>query len=266
MANEKHLLLTAQGDWDDSELSAEGWQVGIRLALVMGTVDDIGTLPNNWDPLATTISRTETDWTITGNWVASSGTPTFHPDDYLNDIAAPAFDTWMSALPGLWEKCRLRSLKISPIGTNGRLIPAPPYSTGTPCLLEWTGAYPTGGNGSNPLPLQAAVVASHRTNQIGRPGRGRMYIPGFTVSAMDAHGHMSSSFCDNVRNSQITLLGSLKLDSVGVDAPHVRPIVTGSGYTHYAVIDQVRVGNVMDTQRRRRRSLAETYSIGAVSY
>ena len=57
MADEKHLLLTISGGYTDSTLSGEIWQVGLRLALVYGTVDDVGTLPNSWAPKATSSSR-----------------------------------------------------------------------------------------------------------------------------------------------------------------------------------------------------------------
>ena len=266
MANEKHLLLTVQGDWTDSELIEETWQVGVRLALVMGAVDDVGTLPNNWDPAATSINRTETDWTITGNWLATSGTPTFHPDDYLNDQAAPAFSAWIAASGLISSKCRIRSMKLSPIDTLGHVIPAPPYSTGTPCLLTWTGAYPVGISGGELLPLQIACVASHRTAQTGRAGRGRMFLPGYTASALNGHAKTSTASATGAATAQADLLSALSVSGVGIDAPHVRPIVTGGNYTKYGVINTVRVGTVLDTQRRRRRSLTEVYENASPSY
>jgi hypothetical protein len=40
---------------------------------------------------------------------------------------------------------------------------------------------------------------------------------------------------------------------------HIDAIVTGSPYQKYGRINAVRVGEVVDTQRRRRRQLAENY-------
>lgn len=266
MAGEKHLLLTAQGDYTDSERAAESWQVGLRLSLVFGTTDDVGSLPSNWDPSALNVNRTETDWTITGNWHVVKTPYSFQPDDYLNDIAAPAFTTWMGALPSLCTKTRLRSLKLYAIGTNGNAVAPPPYATGTPMFLQWTGSEPVGTNSGNPLPAQISAVASHRTPQTGRPGRGRMFIPGFTVSAVNAHGMFDTSWSAALAGYQRDLLEALALDGAGFGAPQIRPIVTGSGYTHYAVINQVKVGVVPDTQRRRRRSLDENYQSVTVTY
>ena len=46
----------------------------------------------------------------------------------------------------------------------------------------------------------------------------------------------------------------------------IQPIVTGAPYTKYAVINKVSCGDVPDTQRRRRRSLTETYYDVAVPH
>ena len=267
MSNEKHLLVTCVGDWDDTALSEETWQVGIRLALVFGAVDDVGTLPNNWDPSPITINRTETDWTITGNWHVNHAGQTFEPDDYLNDQAAPAFDAWLSdSGVATSSKCRIRQIKLFPIGTTGRAVPAPPYSSGTPCLLDYTGGYPTGATSSTLLPLQNAVAMSQRSNQIGRRGRGRVFRPGLTTPALDSHAHLDSGVQSSLVAAHVALLEALSLTPIASDGPHIRPCVTGSPFVNYGVISTVRVGNVTDTQRRRRRSLTETYVNGTPSY
>lgn len=267
MANEKHLLLTVQGDYTDSTLAAEGWQVGVRLALVFGTVDLVGTLPSNWDPAAVSINRTATNWTITGNWhVPGPVAGVFNPDDYLNDQAAPAFATWLAAISGMSSHTRIRSLKLAPIGTNGREVPAPPYAQGTPCLLTYTSNYPVGSNSGNHLPLQVSAVASHRTAQTGRPGRGRMYLPSLNTGAVQTDGLFSSTWTGNTAASHVTLLESLAYDATPPYNTSVRPIVTGGNYTKYGIINSVKVGNVPDTQRRRRRSIPETYSTATPSY
>lgn len=266
MANEKHLLLTVQGDYTDPTLASEGWQVGVRLALVFGATDPVGTLPNNWEPSATTINRAETNWTIAGNWSVDHGVNHFAPDDYLNDQAAPAFTTWLGSISGMSSHTRIRSLKLAPIGTDGREIPAPPYATGSPCLLTWTSSYPVGSNSGNHLPLQVSAVASHRTSQTGRPGRGRMYLPSLNTGVIQTDGKFDSTWTSSTAGHQKDLLEALYVNAGGLGSMIVTPIVTGSGYTRYGVINQVRVGDVPDTQRRRRRSLPETYASVSVTY
>jgi len=266
MTAEKHLRLVAEGSWTTAPLTVESWAVGLNLALVFGAVDDVGTFPSNYDPQATVIDRHETHWDITGNWLITHLTGTFNPGDYLNDQAAPAFATWMAAWSGRSSQCRLDRLKLGLVGTDGKEIPPVPYTSGTPCLLEWTSSNPVGINGGDLLPIENALVTSHHTNQRGRKGRGRMYLPGIASGALTHQGEVSSGTTDEVRNAQIALLEGVAFSGTGTDQPHVRPVITGVPYALYATITQVKVGNVVDTQRRRRRSLVETYSAGDVSY
>ncbi len=261
MANEKHLLLRLEGDYDDSALTAEIWQTQLRLALVFGEVDDIGTLPSNWNPQATTIARTETDWTINGNWFIDGPDPqSFDPGDFLNDQVAPALIDWIPNMH-LWQKVRLRRASLLPCGSpNGKGVPAPPYAVATPCVLEWTGNYPVGVGSTAPLPLQASMVLSHSTPQVGSAGRGRMFMPAATSGDTSAT-RWSSTAINDCMADHVTFLQALTWAGAGSSiAPHVRPIVTGGNFVNYGAITRVRIGNQIDTQRRRRNRLVETYT------
>jgi len=264
VANEKHLLLTIAGDYVPNTLPGEIWQCGLRLALVFGSVDPIGTLPSNWDPVANAIARTETDWTITGNWtVDGPGIESFDPGDYLNDQVAPAVATWM-----LYNKCsnqvRVRTLSLAAIGApTGNQVPAVPYATGTPCVLEYTANYPVGAPSTTQLPPQNSVVVSHRTQQIGAAGRGRMFLPAATSGSLSG-ARIAGADTTAIADAQHDLLVALGVEVS--DDVNVRPIVTGGTFVNYAVINQVRVGNVMDTQRRRRNQLTEVEATQSVSY
>jgi hypothetical protein len=266
MANERHLLLTIQGTYSDSSQTAETWQTGVRLALVFGLVDDVGTLPNNWDPVATTIARTEADWTIAGNWDIALGTTAFHPDDYLNDQVAPAWATFLGSTP-CSSNLKTETIKLSPIGSPaGHLVPAPPYTSGTPCTLTYTSGFPTGGSGANYLPLQNSIAVSTRSRQPGRHGRGRMFMPPITTTAVDAHGFLTSTWRDTVADAAEAWFGALALDPVGPTEVHVRPIITGKPYVNYGTIVQTKVDTVIDTQRRRRRSLVGSIATRNITY
>lgn len=262
MTNEKHLLLRLQGDYDDTALVNEEWQTQVRLALVFGSVDSIGTLPDNWDPVATTIARTETDWTINGNWsIDGPGLLAFDPGDFLNDVVAPALIDWVPNMH-FWQKVRLRSVQLLPIGSpSGNAVPALPYSVGTPCTLEWTSAYPVGIGSTAPLPLQNSVVISHRTQQVGSAGRGRMFLPVCTSGDTSATRLSNTAIADMLVD-HVTFLQALTWTASGLDPnrAHTAPIVTGGLFREYARINKIRIGNVIDTQRRRRNRLVETYS------
>lgn len=265
MAHEKHLRLQIAGDYVPNTLPGEIWETTLRLGLNFGSIDDIGSLTSAWDPSAATIARTESDWTITGNWTVHVGFDNFAPDDYLNDQVAPAVIDWMAAL-NLSNQVRVRTLKLMPCDSpNGAGVPAPPYATGSPCTLEWTSSYPTGGASGTQLPPQNSVVVSHRGAQVGARGRGRMFLPTITSSALSG-AKLAATPQGEIRDAHIAFLEALALSPLSPTAAHVRPIITGKPFTEYSVINQVRVGNVVDTQRRRRNALTETYVSDSVSY
>lgn len=267
MANEKHLLVTAQGSYVDTALDAEGWQIGLRLCLNYGVIDPVGTLPNSWDVVANTVNRTESDCTITGNWAVHQGTySNFHPDDYLFDQVKPAMEALIGAFPGLSSQARLDTIKCYAIGTNGRAIAPPPYATGTPMLLSYTSGNPVGSSTAQQLPLQIAAVSSHRTPQTGRRGRGRMFLPAITTAAVNHDSLFASAWQSTAANVMKNTMEAMAYDGPGGFGWRTRPIVTGSPWTSYGVITSVRIGSVPDTQRRRRRALPETYVTEVPTY
>lgn len=262
------LYLTAQGGYVSGAtgLANEIWQTGIRLQLSLDPAPPaIGTIPNNeYSIVPANINRTETNWTIVGNWLAEGGVNDFDPGDYLNDLAGPAFRAWIATTGAFAGAVELRTLRLYPIGDpDGHVIPAPPYAQGTPCLLTYTGTRPHGVVSGAMLPPNNSVVASLRTSQIGRRGRGRMFSPACGVSVIGQNadaGVVTSANRTILANAYVTLLEALHYN----EAVKVRPIVIGAPYADYAVINQVRVGNVVDGQRRRRNALLETYTSAPV--
>lgn len=262
MANEKHLYVVAGGGYVDTGLAEEEWQVGLRFyAAPGGGPDNLGTLPSSWDVVASSTARTETNWRIDGNWTCEGGINDLDIGDWLNDQLAPAFATWIGN-NFIHNIVRLDTIKVYPIGApTGVVIPAPPYSQGSPVTLAWTSSNPVGGGSSSALPLQNSVVASHRTSQIGRRGRGRMFFPTASTSIISStsgsRGKISSAQCTAAVAMQKALLESVQLDGTS-SGFWVCPAVIGSPWTDYALITQVQVGDVVDTQRRRRDSITET--------
>jgi hypothetical protein len=59
---------------------------------------------------------------------------------------------------------------------------------------------------------------------------------------------------------------ALAFTGAGPGGAHVRPIVTGKPWDKYGVVTTVRVGSIVDTQRRRRNRLTEVYTSGNPSY
>lgn len=266
MANEKHLLLTWGGDYVPNTLPGEIWQCSLRLSVVFGATDPVGFLPNDWAVVDDTISLTESTYTVSGNWsIDGPGIGNnLDPGSYLKDQAEPAISTWM-LYAQLNNQVRLRWINLSPIGApSGNLVAAPSFAQGSPCALEYTSSYPVGNLSGTQLPPQNSVSVSHRTLQVGPRGRGRMFLPSSSSSILSG-ARVATTPQTDIAAAQVTLLESLALDA-GVSTPDVRPIVTGSPWNRYAIINSVQVGNVMDSQRRRRGNLTETYVTDSPSY
>ena len=177
MAGRLHLYLVASGGYASSAtaLQNEIWQTGVRLAFRLDADPPlIGTLPEReWDVVPDSIDRDETGWRITSNWRGEGGVADFDPGDYLNDQAGPAFAAWIFSGGTFSSNVQLRELRLYPIrDPDGKVEPAPPYAQGTPAILTWKTPR-TGSNSGAMLPPNNSVVASLRTNQIGRRGRGR---------------------------------------------------------------------------------------------
>lgn len=110
-------------------------------------------------------------------------------------------------------------------------------------------------------PGQIALVASLGTDvQRGRTSRGRIYIPmGLAPGDVDATGHIAGALAQAVATSTAQLVTDIN----GAVSGSV--VVFSSIGQIYSEVDRVMVGDVVDTQRRRRRSLAETYSTVGIS-
>jgi hypothetical protein len=77
---------------------------------------------------------------------------------------------------------------------------------------------------------------------------------------------VSSGTADDIRDAGVQFMEDLAYSGVGGLSAHVRPVVTGVPYEQYGVVKAVRVGNIVDTQRRRRNRLSEVYVSGAPTY
>lgn len=253
-----HCYLVASGSYPGEP--EEHWMVGIRLLLEHGSTPpaDHGDLSTKSIDEVNEV-RTESLWNISTRWTATSTADTFHPDDFLNDQAAPAFTTWMGSAH-ISTDTHLDSLKLSPINALGKVAEL------RTSLLTWTSSNPGGADSEPQMPLQVSGGISWQTPLIGRHGRGRIFSPASTTASVSGgSGVFTSSHCNDVRDASIALLEGCSFLATGTGWSIV-PIVTGKPYASYGEILEVRVSNVPDTQRRRRKSLTPTFHTGPVSY
>lgn len=148
------------------------------------------------------------------------------------------------------------TLKIASINLDGHTV--------ADSALYWSPASAVvGGAGGTPLPPQISLVATLAAAEPrGLATKGRMFLPGINA-AVGTDGHISATIIGNISTNLKTFFdaihndadtpGNLMLASVGRGPLHtdgaIRPAV------------QIRMGNVYDTQRRRRNALTEAYTI-----
>lgn len=113
-----------------------------------------------------------------------------------------------------------------------------------------------GGFGGNPLPSQISTVVSLHTGFPGASKRGRMYFPPFGVSAGTSNARVASACVTALTSAMVNFFQDVNaIAGLAVN-------VYSTTVDQLTPVTQVRVGDVFDTQRRRRNELVEAYTIG----
>lgn len=116
--------------------------------------------------------------------------------------------------------------------------------------------------GTAVMPFQCAAVISLLTGRPGRSYRGRMYWPIFSAAiaatTLQLPGATTVSYAEAAA-AMLTDIGT----AAGVDLA-MKPCVASKKLGITDFITQVRVGTVVDTQRRRRNQAQESYSYSPV--
>lgn len=115
-----------------------------------------------------------------------------------------------------------------------------------------------GTGAGEPLPPNVAVVGSKMSDVPTRSGRGRCYFPPPTVDSMNS-GKMATASRDIFAVGFNNFMANLSAAGGGAFTPVIaHPSFIPSAFTEF---HQVKVGDVFDTQRRRRDKLKEAYNI-----
>jgi len=157
---------------------------------------------------------------------------------------------------GVHQFAKLVYAKLNVVDQNGH------YVEDTTNEYVWS---PTlaGGNGGTLHPNQIALVVTLATDfERGHAHQGRYYmpLPAFAVASSD--GLISTSDANFAANAAKQLVEALSVDPAQVVLPveNMRVCVMsqrGTGATR--PVTGIKVGRVLDTQRRRRQELPESY-------
>lgn len=177
-------------------------------------------------------------------------------------VAADLAANWLETLTTSGSPPGLRSVFPPPvIYTDATAAEMLAYEPPTPRLAAAThvAITPTAGTGGGiMLPSQCAIAVSITagTKPNGAPAKGRFYLPGPSGSNVETTtGRLASGTDVFVRDRIADFWSKMRAD--GHDPAlwsRVRGTVVGWDY--------IRVGRTIDTVRRRRNALPETYSTG----
>jgi len=188
--------------------------------------------------------------------------PVFDPTaEFGSTVDQAALDTATAAIANRSLPANLRGLMSTSAQRTGARVEIRDDVTDNLIGISIQGSTTAqAGTGTPYMPPQSAIVCSIRTNTPGGSGRGRIYWPALGA-VLGANGRVNSATVAlYVADFKAYLLGirgdlAAAFPTIGFDLA-VRSKTTHS--TPHAV--RVQVGNVIDTQRRRRDSLPETYS------
>lgn len=197
----------------------------------------------------------------TGFW-CTVASPTESADATCNIVAQRAVEQWTANMP-----LTAFSGAVSAAEVNVYNYPAPPPAHAANAGRSSFDAHPWSGSGPQGMPPENTIVA---TTQAYAPGafvpfrgrrqRGRMYLPTLTTNLLASTGRVTSAGALSLMNGVIGLLNGIQSED-GSDVV-VQPRVLSLVDDEARVITYVRVGDVVDTQRRRRNKLDEVYKVG----
>lgn len=198
-------------------------------------------------------------WT-TGFWAGSPSGDAPDPTDLGAEMIADEWQTFYTAvgtaISYLWLTT---TIKITPYSAGGVIDQAKIKSYSYPSAIAGQSA--AAGN-----PPQVALVATLvADNGIGNGGKGRMFIPGLTAG-VDTTGHIPTGTANGVAAGIATFLGNVaaSFDNPGLPINAAKTSAATGMLAINRVLTSVKVGNVYDTQRRRRNALAEVYSTDTI--
>lgn len=119
---------------------------------------------------------------------------------------------------------------------------------------------PSAGTTPLALPLQSALVASIRTNTPGGSGRGRIYWPALGAT-LTTNGRLNVPTATTVLTGIKAYLAGIEADLEAQFVGVPFNLAVRSKTTHTTPhATRIQVGDVIDTQRRRRDAQPETYT------
>lgn len=183
--------------------------------------------------------------------------------DKIGNIVRTYFNSKAPNGLAITNKAELHRVKVNRIGRDGRYME-------TTSIEHVVNPAIKGSSDVTPPPqLALAVSLIGNENPRGLAGRGRFYLPPMAgVSSVTNEGKISPQYISLVVSATQKLIRDVNalFNGLGVQYAYVGNTSSGSGNRpgRQQVVSEIRVGNVCDTVRSRRRSLQENYTVGAI--
>jgi len=161
--------------------------------------------------------------------------------DYAGDPDTSAEDT-----ADAWDASEIETLQGTLIALTQVRVKWGPQSTGP--TGEWTGAIAGSSSGAQVTP-NVAILVRKLTDQGGRAGTGRMYIPGFKETQMNEGGTLDGAFVTLMNDALTIFRNNLILSNLIPVLLHS----AGSPITTPTPITSLSCQGTVATQRRRLR-------------
>jgi hypothetical protein len=147
----------------------------------------------------------------------------------------------------------LTSIKWAEIAENGRYL-----NNDSPKIFTVTPPAP-GGAGGNYVPQACVAVTLTTAQKRGLAHQGRFYLPPAPALADSSSGRMFGVTTAALLNTK-TFINAINAAYTGGDVI----VASNRGSGKIETVTGLRMGDVMDTQQRRRRQLVEQYSVLAL--
>jgi len=164
----------------------------------------------------------------------------------VNAFQALIQDTSMSFLAAV----HTREIRAYHIGANGKILDTP--------VIEVIPSPNTGQASGLAVPWQNSLAITFKAGALGKGRFGRIYLPPQNYS-MTPQGTVAAESATNYGTGVSSFLAAIQL-GVRTQWPDARLVVAGKTGPLGTIrrVEELRVGKVVDTQRRRRRSIPET--------
>jgi hypothetical protein len=193
-------------------------------------------------------------WT-TGHQISDTNFADLPSQAQVDAIAAAWRSNFITSPMNIAGSCYLTGCKVVAIDADGKWRKNPDGS-----FMARTGALVAAAGFATSFTTDYAIasVSSLMTPRAGAHGRGRMYWP-LPAEPADATGHTTNTAANN--RAQAVRSAFLGVNTALATGTYQGVAVVASQAGFLSPITAVRVGNVHDTQRRRRNALVETYSV-----